>query len=184
VASLTRIAFRSAATAVVFAVALSCAAAPAFAQPTEWEVKAAFLPRFARYVTWPPAAMPKGDAPFVLCVIGSDPFGPALDQAVRSQTIDGRRIAVRRLDSAAAADGCHIAFVAGGRSGSAGQLLGALGRRPVLAVTDSGNGGARGIIQFTIVDGRVRFFIDQSSAQQRGLAISSRLLALAVGVRH
>ena len=169
--------------AVAFAVALSCTAAPAFAQPTEWEVKAAFLPRFVRYVTWPPSAMPKGDAPFVLCVIGTDPFGVALDQAARSQTSDGRRIAVRRLDSAAAADGCHIAFVAGSHSQSAGQLLNALGRRPVLAVTDS-SGGVRGIIHFSVVDGRVRFFIDQSAAQQRGLTISSRLLALAIGVKQ
>lgn len=183
-APLTKRAFRSLAAAVVLAAALSCTAAPAFAEPTEWDVKAAFLPRFARYVTWPPAATPKGDAPFLLCVIGTDPFGAALDQAVRSQTVDGRRVTVRRLESAAAADGCHIAFVAGNRWQSSRDMLRALADKPVLAVTDSGNGGARGIIHFLIVGGRVRFFIDQSSAQQRGLAISSRLLALAVGVRH
>src|SRR4051794_11573567 len=127
--------------------------------------------------------MPKGDAPFVLCVVGTDPFGAALDQAVRSQTVDGRRVAVRRIESAAAADGCHIAFVAGTRSQSARQQLSLLGQKPVLVVTDSANGGARGIIHFSVVGGRVRFFIDQSSAQRRGLTISSRLLALAVGVR-
>jgi hypothetical protein len=63
-------------------------------------------------------------------------------------------------------------------------LLAALNRKPVLTVTDSASGGGRGIIHFSIVDGRVRFFIDQASAEQRGLGISSRLLALAVGVRH
>lgn len=180
-AALTRPVSYAVAAAIVWSV---CAPAAALAQPTDWEVKAAFLPRFARYVTWPSAAMPKGDAPFVLCVIGTDPFGAALDEAARSQTVDGRRIAVRRLDSAAAADGCHVAFVAGSRAQSPGQLLTALGRRPVLAVTDAANSGARGIIHFSIVGGRVRFYIDQSSAGQRGLAISSRLLALAVGVRH
>ena len=171
--------------AVAGAIASSvCAPAAALAEPTEWEVKAAFLPRFARYVTWPPAAMPKGDAPFVLCVLGTDPFGAVLDQAAHSQTVDGRRIVVRRIDSAAAADGCQIAFVGSSRSQAAGQLLAALGRRPVLVVTDAGNGRSRGIIHFSILDGRVRFFIDQSEAAQRGLTISSRLLALAVGVRH
>ncbi len=183
-APLTRFISRPVGTAVAVAVALSCTAAPAFAEPTEWEVKAAFLPRFARYVSWPPAARPRGEAPFVLCVVGTDPFGAALDQAARSQTVDGRRVAVRRMDSAAAADGCHIAFVGGSRSQPAKQLLAALARKPVLAVTDSRNGAARGIIHFSIVDGRVRFYIDQVSAQQRGLSISSRLLALAVGVRH
>ena len=73
---------------------------PAIAQPSETAVKAAFLPRFARYVTWPQSAAPSGNEPFVLCVIGTDPFGSALDQAAQNQSIDGRRIVVRRLSSA------------------------------------------------------------------------------------
>jgi hypothetical protein len=152
----------------------------ASSQPTDTAVKAAFLPRFAKYATWPPAAMPKGGEPFNLCIIGSDPFGTMLDEAARSQSVDGRPIAVRRLDSAAGADSCQIAFVGGSR---AGQIMAALNHKPVLTVTDSG-GGPRGIIHFVIDGGRVRFFIDQSSASQRGIAISSRLLALAVGVRQ
>jgi len=154
---------------------------PAVAQPTDTAIKAQFLPRFARYVTWPPAAMPKGSDPFVLCVIGDDPFGSQLDDAARSQLIDGRRIIVRRMDSAVGADACEIAFVDGGRATS---LLAALGRKPVLTVTDSSGGGQRGIIHFVIVDGRVRFYIDQAAAAQRGLSISSRLLALALGVKQ
>jgi len=156
----------------------------AVAQPSESAVKAAFLPRFARYVTWPPTAMPRGGDPFFLCVIGSDPFGAMLDDAVRSQSVDGRRIVVRRMDSADGADGCQIAFVQGNRLHSTAQLIGALGNRPILTVTDFGDGARRGIVHFTIFGGRVRFFIDQSSATRRGLNISSRLLALAIGVRQ
>jgi hypothetical protein len=152
---------------------------PASAQPTDMAVKAAFLPRFARYVTWPAAAMPKGSDPFVLCVIGRDPFGALLDDAARTQLIDGRRILVRRLDSGASADGCQIAFLASGGSSSPPMPA-----KPVLTVTDAANGATRGIIHFVVTSGRVRFFIDQRSAQQRGLSISSRLLALAVGVRQ
>jgi hypothetical protein len=163
---------------------LLLAPAPAAAQVTDTAVKAAFLPKFARYVTWPSAAMPRGGDPFVLCVLGSDPFGNMLDDAARSQTVDGRRIAVRRLDSAASADGCQIAFVQGSRNRPAGQLIAALARKPVLTVTDAGNGSQRGIIHFAVVNGRVRFYIDQSAAAQRGLAISSRLLALAIGVKQ
>jgi hypothetical protein len=125
--------------------------------------------------------MPKGSDPFTLCVIGDDPFGGQLDDAARSQLIDGRRIVVRRLDSAANADQCQIAFVGGGRGAS---ILATIGRKPVLTVTDAGNGGQRGIIHFVIADGRVRFFIDQAAATGRGLSISSRLLALALGVRQ
>jgi hypothetical protein len=158
-------------------------ASPAAGEPTDTAVKAAFLPRFARYVTWPPSAMPKSSDPFVLCVIGGDPFGGQLDAAARSQTVDGRRIVVRRLDSATGADQCQIAFVGGTRAQPAGQLLAALGHKPVLTVTDAASGAQRGIIHFALVGGRVRFFIDQNAAEQRGLSISSRLLALAVGVK-
>lgn len=148
------------------------------AQPTDTAVKAAFLPRFFRYVTWPAGAMPRGSDPFVLCVIGRDPFGSALDDAASSQSIDGRRIVVRRLDSTSAADGCQIAFLSPG-----GSQFAPMPARPVLTVTDAATGGPRGMIHFMVVDGRVRFFIDQRAAMQRGLTISSRLLALAVGVR-
>ena len=62
--------------------------------------------------------------------------------------------------------------------------MGALANKPILTITDSVNGGRRGMIHFAIVGGRVRFYIDQASATQRGLNISSRLLALAIGVRQ
>jgi hypothetical protein len=85
------------------------------------------------------------------------------------------------MDSAAGADNCQIAYVGGSR---AAAILAAIGREPVLTVTDSDTGGQRGIIHFVLLGGRVRFFIDQSAAAQRGLSISSRLLALAVGVKQ
>lgn len=168
--------------AIVAAEAL--APSVAFAQASDSSVKAAFLPRFARYVTWPPTAVPRNSDPFVLCVIGDDPFGKALDQAATGQSVDGRRIVVRRLATAAGADGCHVAFIGGTTTQPAGQLLAAIGRRPVLTVTDARDGGQRGLVHFSVVGGRVRFFIDQAAAQKRGLTISSRLLALAVGVRQ
>lgn len=151
------------------------------AQPTDTAVEAAFLPRFARYVTWPITATPKGSEPFVLCVIGGDPFGAMLDDAARSQLVDGRRIIVRKMDSVAGAENCQIAYVGDERTGA---ILAAIGRKPVLTVTDAENGGERGIIHFVVVGGRVRFLIDQLAAKQRGLSISSRLLALAAGVRQ
>lgn len=99
-------------------------------------IKAAFLPKFARYVAWPAAMRPEARAPFHLCVIGRDPFGRLLDQSAAGELIDGRA------------------------------------------------GPRRGMIHFTIVSGRVRFFIDEARAAERGISISSRLLALAAGVRQ
>ncbi len=157
---------------------------PALGQPSEAAVKAAFLPRFARYVTWPPPARPGAAEAFQVCVIGVDPFGRALDQAALGQGVDGHPVSIRRLQSASGAAGCHVAFVQGANGQATGQLLAALGRLPVLTVTDARSGAQRGMIHFSVVSGRVRFFIDDAEAAERGLSISSRLLALAVGVRQ
>lgn len=170
--------------AALAAAVMVAASVPAQASVSESDVEAAFLPRFARYVIWPPAARPNGADPFVLCVIGSDPFGDGLDSAARSQSVDGRRIIVRRMDSTANAAQCHIAFVGGSRVQSIGQMLAALRGKPILTVTDSHSGDARGIVDFSVVGGRVRFFIDNSDASSRGLNISSRLLALAIDVKQ
>lgn len=169
---------------VVAAGAMIVLSTPAYAQVSEAAVEAAFLPRFARYVTWPPAAMPRGSDPFILCVLGVDPLGPMLDTAVRSQTVNGRRIVVRRLSGATGADGCHIAFVEHGKSQSAAQILAALANKAILTVTDRTTDAPHGIIHFVLADGHVRFLIDQAGAASRGISINSRLLALAVGVNQ
>ena len=169
---------------MMLAAALAVAAAPLQAQSTAEAVKAAFIPKFARYVRWPGASHPRPRQPFRLCVIGRDTFGPLLDRAAASEQIDGRSVTVRRLPSAAGAAGCHLAFVRGETPQETARLLIALRGQPSLTVTDSRAGAPRGIIHFTVAAGRVRFFIDEAEAVVRGLTISSRLLALALGVRQ
>lgn len=162
---------------------LLCAAAAAFlvpagarAQISDTAVKAAFIPKFARYVTWPSS----GNGPVAICIVGDDPFGRSIDQAVSGQSVDGRTFIVRHVP-ATAASGCSIAVITGSHTG---EILTALGRLPILTVTDARSSTARGVIHFTIVDGRVRFYIDNAQAQARGLTVSSRLLALAIGVNQ
>lgn len=152
-------------------------------RPTDTAVKAAFLPRFARYVTWPSAARPGPGEPVVLCTLGRDPFGSMLEEAVQSQSVDGHRFVIRRLGDARNVKGCHIAYVGAGSDRPTGQVLASLANQPVLTVTDASSGPQRGIIHFAMVSGRVRFFIDEDAAARRGMSVSSRLLSLAVGVR-
>jgi hypothetical protein len=181
VASLNMTQRRAVRKPVVAAIAATLlAGASAFAEISDVAVKAAFIPKFARYVTWPSTAPARTNAQMVICVIGDDPFG-MLNDAAAGQEVDGRPMTVKRLSSAAGASDCAIAFIDGARTG---ETLAALGRRPILTVTDSRSGSQRGVIHFAIVERRVRFFIDNAQAQARGLAISSRLLALAVGVNH
>jgi hypothetical protein len=163
---------------------IACLAAggPARAQPTEEAVQATFLPKFARYVAWPPARQLGPGLPFQLCVIGRDPYGRMLDTAAAAEQIDGHGVAVRRLPDERGAGACHLAFVQGRQPADTGRLLLALRAQPILTVTTARAGPQRGMIHFTTVSGRVRFFINEAEAAQRGLTISSRLLARAAGV--
>ena len=158
-------------------------AGPLHAQPTAQEVKAAFLPKFARYVTWPPAAVPPGNAEMSLCVIGKDGFGPLLDRAVQGQTVSQHPLVVRRLASAEAATSCQIVFLAGDGRARAAALT-RMRSLPVLTVTDGADGDTRGMINFVLKDGRVRFFIDEAAAARSSLVIDSRLLGIALGVKQ
>ncbi|MBA2920453.1 DUF4154 domain-containing protein [Sphingomonas sp. MAH-20] len=156
---------------------LAPAVAPA-QSASEVAVKAAFLAKFGAYVTWPDAS-----GPIVICAVGSDVFGNALDRAVAGQQIDGRALVVRRLDSVDRGSGCSIAYLAGSARQTVPAALTALRSAPVLTVTDSRESNARGMIHFRIAQSRVRFYIDDRVAAESGLGISSKLLALALGVR-
>ena len=82
--------------------------------PPEYLIKAAYLYHFAMFVDWPADAFPGRDSPIVIGIVGTDPFGPAIDDTVRDKRIDGRPLVVKRLDWAQDLRQCHILFVADG----------------------------------------------------------------------
>ena len=167
--------------ALLLAAAMLCGPSPLAAQPSDMAVKAAFLSKFGSYVGWP---SPAAAGPIYLCVIGSDPFGRLIEDAVRGQQTGGRPLQLRRFAGADGAAGCHIAFVQGSSAAATGALLSALRGKPILTVTDSRAGGQQGMVHFVIHQGRVRFHIDHADAAQHRLSLSSRLLSLAVSVRQ
>lgn len=152
---------------------------PAHAQPRALEsaVKAAFLTKFGAFVTWPARA----GGPLQLCVVGDDPFGAAVEQAAQSQR---GAVAVRRLPAVERDSGCDVAYLAGSARQSPGQALAALRGAPVLTITDADRGGPHGMIHFVVFEDRVRFQVDAGQAAQCGLAISSKLLTLALSVKR
>lgn len=169
-------------TACAGIVAALAAGIPAHAAP-EYALKAAYLYKFAAFVEWPPPSFPQPDSPLNLCIIGFDPFGAYLDQAIAGQRIAEHPIVARRLEHAHPDADCHIAYVAGSRAESVAEGLAALKGSPTLTITDQAMGSARGAIHFVIKDRRVRFHIDDEAAEQNRLSISSKLLRLALSVR-
>lgn len=174
------------------AVLLACGAAllgPAGAgaqspKELEYEVKAAFLYNFTKFVEWPPEAFPNDRSPIVLCVVGDDPFGRSLEALVRGETVGGRSLAI---DRRAAGDlrPCHLMFVGESERGRYSQVLAGSEDRDVLTVGDApGFLEAGGLINFTVEGGKVRFAINQAAAERSRLKISSKLMRLAVNARE
>ncbi|HUB98036.1 MAG TPA: YfiR family protein [Stellaceae bacterium] len=147
----------------------------------ETAIKATYLYKFAPYVAWPGGVLGPPPSALPLCVVGDDPFGSVLDDAVAGQMVNGHPFLVRRMAVATPQAGCDIMFVAGSAQQSVAAALAATRGLPVLTITDAQQyGGPSGIINFIVVDNRVRFEIDPAAASAHGLAISSKLLSLAV----
>ena len=151
---------------------------------TEYQVKAAFLYNFAKFVDWPPSAFSDAKQTLNICVYGRDPFGTALEDALLGKTIGERRVSLGRAMQFQDLVGCHVVFVSASAHESAAELANRLKGRAVLLVGESeGFAASGGVIQFTIEDNRVHFVINPDAADRAGLRISSKLLALAKIVR-
>lgn len=145
----------------------------------EYQVKAAYLFNFTKYVNWPAAALRDGE-PLAICVAGSNPFGSVLSATVTGETVAGRSLTSRVVRGTASP--CHVLFVP--RNVSAAPYLRRVGTAPVLTVGEASDFLAMGgMIAFVIDRANVRFEINQAVATRADLTISSRLLSLAVPQR-
>jgi len=146
---------------------------------TEYQVKAAFLYNFAKFVEWPSRSFPSPSAPLQICVYGRDPFGEELRNITTEKMVNGHKLEVRRASDLQQARNCHILFVA--LSGApVKSILEGLRGASVLTVGDcKGFAEQGGMINFALVDGRIQFEVNRQAAEQAGLKISSKLLSVA-----
>ncbi len=152
-------------------------------QPGEYQVKAAFLLNFTKFVQWPPGAFPDATAPITICVLGEDPFGPILDQLVEGEEANGRKLAVRRIRRIPAPKSCQVLFI-GNNQKDVPALISDLGPG-VLTVADRESFLREGgMIGFVTRDRRVRFDINLRAASKASLNVSSRLLGVARSVEN
>jgi len=148
--------------------------------PTEYQLKAAFLFNFAKFVDWPPDSFASPQAPFLICIVGNDPFGGAIDSTLRGQSIRGRAVAVQRVQDVSQLRHCQMAFVSSSERRQLQEILQNIQGASVLLVGESpGFAAAGGAIQFGMKDDRVRFSINPDAAARAGLRVSSKLLSLA-----
>ena len=163
---------------VVLVISPMCAqSAPA----GEYQVKAAFLYNFAKFVEWPPGSFADRAAPLRICVLGQDPFGEELRNIASDKIINGRRLVVDEVADLMAARSCHILFIASSKKAEMKQIIESLRGADVLTVGDTkGFAKMGGMINLVLDDDRVRFEVNQTAAEQTGLRISFKLLRVAV----
>lgn len=153
------------------------------AAPTEYQVKAAFLLNFAKFVEWPPKVFSDTNVTLVIGIVGEDPFGDALPQIIQGQTAQGRRIEIRRFKPDEDCGGCQVLFLSRSVADQTEAILQRLQGRPVLTVSEKEDFARRGgVIGFALVDKAVRFDINARAAEALELKISSKLLAVARSV--
>lgn len=163
-----------------------------FAQPapTEYQVKAAFIYNFTKFVNWPETPE-DSNKPFCIGVLGDDPFGSLLDEAITGRTTSGRTVMIKRSNNPDALLGCQLVFIARtkkdpdapARPWSTRELKSILNQfhaHPILTVSDMDRfAEIGGVIHLRLQNGKVRFSINNQVATRAGLRISSKLLNLA-----
>ncbi|MEQ1353505.1 MAG: YfiR family protein [Candidatus Acidiferrum sp.] len=149
-------------------------------QVSEYQIKAAFLYNFAGFVEWPANSFTSPSDPIVICILGANHFGDALEEDTRGKVLAGRTFAVRMVIDAPPKSSCHILFVNSSDRKRFQAMVASLEGNGVLTVGDApwfiADGG---IINFKVQGGKVRFEINVVAAKQAHLRISSKLLSLA-----
>lgn len=160
------------------------AAAPVGAQPAgaalERSVKAAFMVKFLGYAEFPASAFGDAAAPVLIGVAGSDDMAAELGRIVAGRTVNNRPVVIRHFKDGDNIGAVHLLFVAGADCGLAARVLRQAPPGPVLAVTECGSGLLAGsVINFRIVEERVRFDVSLDAADKNNIKLSSRLLTVA-----
>ncbi len=161
--------------------ALASPAAPATENaPTEYQIKAAFLFNFAKFVQWPSAAFAERNSPLLIGVLGDDPFHGDLAGTIHNKSVDEHPLILKEVPSLVEATNCHILFICASEKKRLPQVLQALQRASVLTVSEmegfTENGG---MINFVLEGTKIHFQINQEAAARAGLKISSKLMSLA-----
>lgn len=146
----------------------------------EYRVKAAFLYNFTKFVKWPEKAFDDETSPIKICILGQSPFGEALD-TIRNKTAGGRKIEVVEAKSINNIDTCHILFISAGAEEEFFRSLEYFRGLSILTVGDKQGFAQKGcVMNFVMVDKKVRFEINTKSAERAELKISSQLLKIAM----
>jgi hypothetical protein len=147
------------------------------AAASEYRVKAVFLFNFTQFVEWPPGVFKSSEEPFVIGILGDDPFGAEIDGVVRGETVGQRPLVIERYHAVADLRNCNILYIGRTQIGHLPEILAALAGRSILTVSDADEADQRGVmIRLLNQSNHIRMQIDVGAARRGNLTISSKLL--------
>ena len=154
-------------------------------KPSDYQVKAAYIYNFGKFVKWPPMSAAGRTGVFTICAFENDSFGTVLQSTLARASLDGRPVVFKRLEKPRDASGCHILFIDSGQETHLPEILAAAKEASVLTVSDMPDFTKRGgMIQFVLIGDRIRFEINLASAESASLVLASDLLKVATAVRR
>jgi hypothetical protein len=171
--------------AVLVAFSVSASLAAEVAAPSEYELKAVFIYNFIKFTEWPPAKLGKSDEPFIIGILGKDPFGGALDKVVEGDTLYDKRVVVRRYARVDDVVASHALFISVSEEQSITAVLKLLDGQgaSILTISETENFAKRGgVIGLKKENKKVVFGINLIAANRAGLNISAQLLKIAKDV--
>ncbi len=170
----------------LFLLAMLWSRAAEIGPATEYQVKAAFLYNFARFIDWPKENFATTNSPIVFGFAGELPFQNEVEQMLRGKTINSHPVVVTRFPDGLPTGPADVLFISRSERHHLDQILRAVRSKPTLTVGDGLDRFLQtgGMINFVIEDRKVRFEINATSAEKTGLKISSKLLRLAVRVQE
>ena len=161
------------------ALLLSADAGAQETQPSEYQVKAAFL------FEWPPESFAGAKSPMVIGILGDNPFGSDLEQTIQNKTINNRLIVVKPVHSLQEATNCQVLFISTSEKARLAEIFDGLRGTSVLTVSETdGFTDAGGMINFVREGKKIRFQINDEAAKKAKLKINSKLLSLAFHPAH
>lgn len=146
----------------------------------EATIKAVFLFNFTQFVEWPSNAFGAAETPFVIGILGNDPFGSSIDEAVQGEKVKGHPLIIRRFQDVKEVKDCQLLYISLIDPDRIKELLTGLPGHFMLTVSDTYNfARLGGMIRFYTQDNKIKLQINPAAAKIANLTISSKLLRLA-----
>jgi hypothetical protein len=179
---------------MLFAILISSEVRADSTNSEEYRIKAAFLYNFVKFIDWPEEKMGESDDPITIGIIGKDPFGEAF-KPLKYKQIKGKQVIIKRFKGLKELEEakekkkseqfeeikkCHLLFICNSEKQKLKEILNMVKDHHVLTVGDTkGFLEAGSIVEFIMVDRKVRFGINVAAAREAELTIRSQLLRLA-----